>query len=342
MPERERHSSRTDWNALRLKVTRLAFLIVGVLAFGTVGYHFILGWGWLEALFMSTITITTVGYGEVHPLGSVGQAFTIVLLIISVGIFAYALSSLTSIVVEAQVGQLIARRRMEKKIAALKDHFILCGFGRTGQAVQANLARERRACIVIDHDAAHLSQLRELGLFHVEGDATHDGVLEEAGIHRARGLVAALGNDAENVYLVLSARQLNPKLTIVSWASSSEAEAKVMRAGADHTLSPYTLGGSRIAHLLLHPHTVEFLDHAMSGGDTIRVGEIHVLPHSKAVGASLATLGVHRSLGVIVIGVRHADGKMDFNPPASQPFLPDDILIGIGSSAQLDKLRKMF
>lgn len=342
MPERERHSSRTDWNTLRLKISRLVFLIVAVLAFGTLGYRLILGWDWLEALFMATITVTTVGYGEVRPLGAVGQVFTIVLLFISVGIFAYALSSLTSIVVEAQVGQLIARRRMEKRIAALKDHFILCGFGRTGQAVQSQLARERRPCVVIDHDAGHLQLLKELDLLHVEGDATHDGILEQAGIHRARGLVAALGNDAENVYLVLSARQLNPKLTIVSWASSSEAERKVLRAGADHTLSPYTLGGSRIAQLLLHPHSVEFLDQAMSGGDEIRMGEIHVMPHSKAVGASLKTLGVHRSLGVIVIGVRKADGKMDFNPPADRPFLADDILIGIGSREQIDKLRKMF
>jgi voltage-gated potassium channel len=342
MPERERHSSRTDWNTLRLKVSRLVFLILAVLAFGTLGYRLILGWEWLDSLFMATITVTTVGYGEVHRLDPVGQVFTIVLLFISVGVFAYALSSLTSIVVEAQVGQLIARRRMEKRIAALKDHFILCGFGRTGQAVQSQLTRERRHCVVIEQDPGRLHRLNEQGLLHVEGDATRDDCLQQAGIHRARGLVAALGNDAENVYLVLSARQLSPKLTIVSWASSSEAEQKVMRAGADHTLSPYTLGGSRLAHLLLHPHTVEFLDHAMSGGDTIRMGEIHVLPHSKAVGASLMTLGVHRNLGVILIGVRHSDGKLDFNPPADQPFLADDILIGIGSSEQLDKLRKMF
>ena len=342
MPEREHHSSRTDWNTLLLRILRLVLLIAAVLAVGTLGYRFLLGWDWLDALFMATITVTTVGYGEVHALDATGRIFTIALLFTSVGVFAYALSSLTSLIVEARVGQLIVRRRMDKQIAALKGHFILCGFGRTGQAVSSQLTRERRPFVVIEQSPAHLHTLREAGLLHVEGDATHDDYLEQAGIRRARGLVAALGNDAENVYLVLSARQLNPKLTIVSWATSNESESKVLRAGADHTLSPYTLGGSRIAHLLLHPHTVEFLDHAMSGGDAIRIGEIHVLPGSKAVGASLMTLGVKRSLGVIVIGVRHTNGKMDFNPPADQVFLAEDVLIGIGSTEQLDMLRKMF
>ena len=341
MAERGR-STITDYRKLQKKILWLVFLIVGVLAFGTLGYHLIMGWDWLDALFMATITVTTVGYGEVHQLDSIGRVFTIILLFTSVGVFAYALSSLTSLIVEAQVGQLIARRRMDKRISLLKDHFILCGFGRTGQAVHNQLSKERKPYVVIEQDAGHLHMLRELGLLHVEGDATHDDFLEQAGIRRARGLVAALGNDAENVYLVLSARQLNPKLTIVSWATSNEAERKVMRAGADHTLSPYSLGGSRIAHLLLHPHTVEFLDHAMSGGDAIRMGEIHVRAHSKAVGESLITLGVRRGIGVIVIGIRHSDGQMDFNPPADQPFLPEDVLIGIGSSEQLDKLRKLF
>jgi voltage-gated potassium channel len=332
----------SDWNKLRLKIASLAGLIVAVLAFGTFGYHWLLGWNWLDALFMASITVTTVGYGEVRQLDTVGRIFTIILLFTSVGMFAYALSSLTSLIVEAEVGHLIARRRMDKKIAALKDHVILCGFGRTGQAVHTHLQREHKPFVVLEQQKDHLQMLREKQLLHLEGDATHDELLEHAGIRRATGLVAALGNDAENVYLVLSARQLNPNLTIVSWASTNEAERKVLRAGADHTLSPYTLGGSRIAHLLLHPHTVEFLDHAMSGGDAIRMGEIQVKAESKALGKSLMELGVRRSLGVIVIGVRSADGKLHFNPPADRPFHADDILIGIGSTEQLDKLRQMF
>lgn len=331
-----------SWNELRWKIAWLVFLIFAVLAVGTLGYRLILGWDWLDALFMAVITVTTVGYGEVRELGTSGRLFTIVLLFLSVGVFAYALSSLTSLVVEAQVGQLLARRRMDKRIAALKGHIILCGFGRTGQAVHTHLERENQPFVVIESDPAHLLLLNELKLLHVAGDATHDDHLERAGIRRAKGLVAALGNDAENVYLVLSAKQLNPNLTIVSWATTPEAERKVLRAGADHTLSPYTLGGSRIAHLLLHPHTVEFLDHAMSGGDAIRMGEIHIKPGSKAVGTSLMTLGVRRGLGVIVIGVRLADGKMEFNPPADRKFQPDEVLIGIGSAEQLNRLREMF
>jgi voltage-gated potassium channel len=330
------------WNELRWKIAWLILLIFGVLALGTLGYRLILGWSWLDSVFMAVITVTTVGYGEVRELGTAGRLFTIVLLFVSVGVFAYALSSLTTLIVEGKVGQLLARRRMDKRIAAIKDHFILCGFGRTGQAVQAHLVRENQPFVVIESDPEHLRMLDELKLLHVDGDATHDDHLKAAGILRAKGLVAALGNDAENVYLVLSARQLNPDLTIVSWATTPEAERKVLRAGADHTLSPYALGGSRIAHLLLHPHTMEFLDHAMSGGDLIRMGEIHIRPGSKAIGTSLMELGVRRSLGVIVIGVREADGKIAFNPPADRKFKPDDVLIGIGNPEQLAKLQHMF
>ena len=334
--------SSPGWTKLRWKIVWLAFLIFTVLGFGTLGYHFLEEWDWLDSLFMAAITVTTVGYGEVRQLDSTGRIFTIILLFTSVGAFAYAISSLTSLIVEADLGHFIARRRMDKRIAALKGHVILCGFGRTGQAVHAALVREKQPFVVIEHDKSNLQLLEELSLLYVEGDATHDEYLERAGIHRAKGLVAALGNDAENVYLVLSAKQLNPDLTIVSWATTGEAERKVLRAGADHTLSPYSLGGTRIAHLLLHPHTVEFLDHAMSGSDAIRMGEIHVNADSKAVGTSLVTLGVRRSLGVIVIGIRRGDGTMEFNPSADRKFLADDILIGIGSPEQLDKLRKMF
>jgi len=332
----------SGWTKPQWKIAWLAFLIVALLSFGTLGYHLVLEWTWLDSLFMASIIMTTVGYGETRQLDTAGRIFTIVLIFTSVGVFAYALSSLTSLVVEADLGQLIARRRMDKRIAALKGHVILCGFGRTGQAVRTALVREKQPFVVIEQKKENLALLDELSALHVDGDATHDDQLERAGIRHAKGLVAALGNDAENVYLVLSARQLNPSLTIVSWASTGEAENKVLRAGADHTLSPYSLGGTRIAHLLLHPHTVEFLDHAMSGSDAIRMGEIHVNAESRAVGTSLMTLGVRRSLGVIVIGIRHRDGKMEFNPPADRKFLADDILIGIGSAEQLDMLREMF
>ncbi|HUJ73564.1 MAG TPA: potassium channel protein [bacterium] len=323
------------------KIARLMLLMLGVLVAGALGYHLLLGWGWLDAFYMAAITVTTVGFQEVQPLDAGGRLFTIFLIITSVSLFAYALTSLTALMVETEFTAVFARRRMDKKIAALSGHDILCGFGRTGQSVSDHLLQRGHRFVVIEQKPENLLLLRERGALFVEGDATHDDALERAGIRRAKGLVAALGNDAENVYLVLSARQMNPELTIVSWASSDEAERKVLRAGADHTLSPYALGGRRIAQLLLNPHTVEFLDHAMAGSSSIQLEEIRISPGSRAVGSSLKGMGVGRDLGVIIIGVRRTEGNLQFNPPADLPLQADDILIGIGSQEQLEKLRQM-
>ncbi len=323
------------------KILRLTLAVLLVVALGTFGYHFIEGWNWLDSLFMTSITITTVGYGETHPLDDAGRLFTIFLLLTSVGVFAYSLTAIASLLMEAQFGTLLWRRRMDARIEGMKDHFIVCGFGRTGSSVCDPLRQTGREVVVIEGQPARMEELRHLEMPFVEGDATHDESLTRAGIERAKGLVAALGNDAENVYLVLSARQLNPALTIVVWASSAEAERKVLRAGATHAMSPYVQGGIRITHLLTAPHALEFLDHAMGMSDRMRLGEIEISTGSPAVGHSLAQLGMRRDLGVIVIGIRRADGTLDFNPGANALLGEKDVLIGMGSPAQIEKLREL-
>ncbi len=323
------------------KILRLSIAVLLVVMLGTAGYHYIEGWNWLDSLFMTSITITTVGYGETHPLDTAGQIFTIFLLLTSVGTFAYSLTAMASLVMEAQFGTLLWRRRMDAKIDSMKDHFIVCGFGRTGSSVCEPLRQSGRDVIVIEGEGGHLEELRRQEIPFVEGDATHDESLKRAGIERAKGLVAALGDDAENVYLVLSARQLNPNLTIVAWASSAEAERKVTRAGANHAMSPYVQGGIRITHMLTAPHALEFLDHAMGMSDSMRLGEIEVRAGSRAVGHTLAQLGMRRDLGVIVIGIRRADGTLEFNPGATALLAADDVLIGMGRPEQIDKLRDL-
>jgi voltage-gated potassium channel len=324
------------------KIVRLSALLFGVVLLGTLGYRFLLGWSWSDALYMTSITITTVGFGEVRPLAGGGRIFTILLLLTSGGVFAYSLTTLAAIVVELQFSDLIWRKRMDSKIEALRDHYIVCGYGRTGSTVCERLKAANIPFVVLEVSPAKLEELRHSEHLFIEADSTHDEFLHRAGIERAKGLVAALGNDAENVYLVLSARQFNPDLTIVAWASSAEAEQKVKRAGADHSISPYLQGGIRIVQLLTAPHALEFLDHAMGASDEMRLGEVHVRPGSRAIGNSISRMGISRDVGVIVIGIRRATGKMQFNPRADEVLLEGDVLIGIGSAQQIDKLQTFF
>jgi voltage-gated potassium channel len=323
------------------RIGQLSVLLVGVVAFGTFGYHFILGWDWVDALYMTAITITTVGFEEVRHLDTAGRILTIFVLLTSAGVFAYTLTTLATLVLDARFGSLLWRRRMERKIEDLREHYVICGFGRTGRAVAEQLSRGTHGFVVVEHLPEKIEMLKALDYLFVEGDATQDDCLQRARIDHARGLVAALGNDAENVYLVLSARQIRPDLSIVSWATSQEAERKVLRAGANHALSPYLQGGRRIATLLTAPHALEFLDHAMGGSDNIRLGEIVVQPGSPLAGNSLKGAGLRRDLGVIVIGIRRANGKLEFNPAADATLHEQDILIGIGAPDQIEKLRHM-
>ena len=326
----------------RTKIIRLVALLSFIVAVGTIGYHLLLGWDWLDALYMTVITLTTVGYGEVRQMGDDGHLFTILLIITGFGVVAYTATTLATMVVETQFQSMLWRRRMQKKINNLSDHYIICGYGRTGSAVCEALSGTGISFVVVETRQEKAEMLNEHNFLVISGDASSDDTLERAGITRAKGLVATLGGDAENVYLVLSARQLNPNLTIVAWASSSEAEIKVRRAGADHVLSPYVMGGRRIASLLTTPHALEFFDHALFGKDQeIRLGEINIPAGSPLIENSLKGLGVDRDIGVIVIGVRRGGGKLQFNPSANTTFHEHDILIGIGSQEQFEKFRKL-
>ena len=325
-----------------LKILRIAILMGAVIFVGTLGYHLLLGWDWLDALYFTMITVTTVGFGEIHQLGDSGRVFTIVLMFGSVGIVMYSATTITQLVMEMQFSHIRWRRRMERKIGAAYGHYIICGMGRTGRAVYDTLTQAGRTVVVIEGDQVKVERLKERDVLLVEGDATHDDYLLAAGIHRAKGLVASLGNDATNVYMILSARELNPDINIVSWATTEEAERKIIQAGANHVMSPYLMGGVRLAQLLENPHAMEFLDHAMQGkNENIRLGEFPISVGSPLISNSLKNLGIRRNLGVIVIGIRRKDGRLEFNPSAEAVFAEGDMLIGIGSVQQLEKLRGM-
>jgi voltage-gated potassium channel len=320
------------------RIARIVAMLAATLIVGTLGYHLLEDWPLVDALYMTTITLTTVGYGEVHPLDAPGRWFTMVLLLFSVGIVAYSATTLAQMVVETEFRSVFWRRRMQKRIENTRGHYIVCGYGRTGRAVCASLERHHLSYVVIEAVPALVGELKSREVLLVPGDATKDDSLHSAGIERATGLVAALGNDAENVYLVLSARQLNPRLKIVSWSDSVEAESKVRRAGANYVLSPYLLGGARMVQYLISPHTLAFIDRTMGGEyHDVHMGEIELSAGSPLIGNSLKTMGIGREIGVIVIGVTRSGGEMVFNPSADYQFREEDVVIGIGSSEQFQK-----
>ena len=231
----------------RSRLTRGVFALAVVVTVGIVGYMVIEGWSLLDAAYMTIITLTTVGYEEVHPLSSTGRIFTILLMVAGVGVMLYVLTTVVNLAVAHEVGILFRRRKLKTRIAKLRGHFIVCGFGRVGRVVASTLQGESAPVIVVDNEAEALAEAEDLGLLYLQGDATRDADLISAQIDKAVGLVAATGDDSENVYITLTARGLNPDLHIVARASRPEAEEKLRRAGANGVVSPYSIGGREMA-----------------------------------------------------------------------------------------------
>jgi voltage-gated potassium channel len=250
------------------KVLLTLALVLFIVSFGTIGYVVIEGWNFLDAFYMTVITLTTVGFGEVHQLSNAGRVFTIVLIIGGVGTVFYALSIGAKLTLEGELQEIFGRQRLEKKIRELGDHYIVCGYGRMGRIICRELKHDNVPFVVIEKKPdVLLEEQKEILLF--EGDATNDDVLKEVGIEKAKGLISVLPTDAENLYVVLSARGLNPNLQIVARAGEEGSEQKLLRAGADRVVSPYHIGGLRIAHTVLKPAVVDFIEFATKSGISI-------------------------------------------------------------------------
>jgi voltage-gated potassium channel len=328
------------FSAIRKKLFIPTILILLINAFGTIGYMVVEGWNFRDSLFMTVTTLTTVGYGEVHDLSPAGEVFTIVLLTLGVGIILYLLSTLAKIVLEGELKQLIGRSRLERKIKDLKNHYIVCGYGRMGRAVVDELLSKGRDIIAIEKNPVDAGEKDNLIL--LEGDATKDELLERAGIQKARGLVSVLPTDAENLYVVLSARVLNPKLLIYTRAGDESSEKKILRAGADRVVSPYHAGGIRIANMILKPDVVDFIEFATRSGFLhIQLEEVKVRPGSTLEGKTLELAGIGRDLGVIILAIKKPDGEMHFNPTARTVIEHGNILIALGEKSKLDLLEGM-
>ncbi|MCD6582149.1 MAG: potassium channel protein [Desulfuromusa sp.] len=315
----------------------LATLIV-LIGGGTFGYAVIEGWGTFEALYMTVITLATVGYGEVHTLSHEGQIFTIFLIISGVGTIAYTISSMIQFMVEGQLYQILGRKKVQKQISRLRGHYIICGYGRIGRLISRDFASKPLPFIVVENDPVCCQQLEEDGHLFIEGDATQDESLERAGIHQAKGLITAVTSDSANVFIILTARGINPNLFIMARASEEGAEVKLMRAGADKVVSPYTIGASRMAQAILRPAVVDFIDIATGRNHIeLQLEEIPVSPDSRFVGKNLSESGIRKELGLIIVGIKH-DDQMIFNPDAKTIIKAGHILITLGEPPDIQKL----
>jgi voltage-gated potassium channel len=313
--------------------------IAAVLMFGTLGFVYLEQYPWLDAFYMTLTTITTVGYQEIHPLSQRGRLFNSFLIFFGVGIMLQSITVIAQAVIEREFGDLLGRRKSQRMLERLKDHFIICGFGRVGRGAALEMQRSGVPFVVCDINAERVERAVRMGMLAVQADCTRDETLRDLHVDRARGLVSALASDAENMFVILSARTLNGKLVISARANEEEAEQKLRRAGADMVFAPYYLTGHRLAQSILKPHVQEFLDiFTRNIGFKASVEQVRVEEGSEMAGKTLRDMQVRRDLGVIVLAIRRASGTMEFNPPADASIETGDFLIAMGEAASLRRL----
>lgn len=327
------------------RFTRRILIIIGInfglIALGTIGYWVIEGWDMLDALYMTVITIGSVGYGEVRSLSLMGRIFTIVFIIVGVGSVATSFSFLVETILSAELRGELQAKRMQKIIDNLNGHVIICGYGRVGQNATQVLTRDnRRKIVIVDSDPKLIQQLHDEGHLVLEGDATDDDVLRKAGIDRAWGLIVAAGEDSVNLFIVVSARALNPELTIVARSSRAENEEKMIRAGANRVVSPYNIGGMRMANSLMRPHLTEFIEELTIGsGMELWLEEMLVAQGSNLIGQTMAELDLRQRTGVTLLAILR--GQSILTPDGGAHLQQDDQVILIGTRQQLDALERL-
>lgn len=318
----------------------IATLPLIVVIFGTVGYRMLEGWSWLSSLYMTMITVTTVGYGETHPMSDGGRLFTIILIFLSLITVAYCTASVSRFVMEGDLKHFLHKVKMEKVISKLKDHYIVCGYGRKGQAICESLTENGIPLVIIEHTSEKQDVLEASPFSFIIGNAVEDQTLSKARIEYAKGLIAILGDNAENVLLVISARQMNTELQILAWAAGKEMERKLYRAGANQVFSPYTLGGVQIVNNILRPDVMKFIDFALRfDNEQLQLEQITIPSHSEFIGQTIHKQKVQEIHQVMILALQRNQKKI-FNPPPETLFKENDILISLGSKEHLQSLKQ--
>jgi voltage-gated potassium channel len=334
-------AARLGSSVLRRLLAPLAVL-AALLVAGTTGYQLVEGWGLADSLYMTVITITTVGFLEVHPLSDAGRFFTMGLALGGVFTAFYAGAEFIRAVVTGEIRTVLGRQRMESRLEKLSAHLVICGFGRMGRLVAEEFSAAGLDFVVVDRDAKVLEGFSLPGGIPLVGEATEDAVLRLAGVERARALVTAAASDADNLFITLSARLLTDRLLIVARAEGEAAEMKLRRAGASRVVSPYSIGGHRVAQAVLRPNAMDFIELATRAGHLeLQIEEVEIRSGSALVGQTLMASPVRSELGIIVVAIKKPAGKMAFNPAPQAVLDAGDLLIALGHRQQLDRLEEM-
>ena len=304
-----------------------------------LSFRFIEGWSLSDALFMTAITISSVGYGEVRPLSTHGRVITIFIIIFGITSAGYMAGNFIRMLIEGEMSRRFGRKRVEKTITGLKNHYIICGYGRIGKFIAKELLKSNEKFLVIDNDPDHIGELENTDIPYLLLDARDEYTLKRAGIMRAKGLVTAVMSDADNVFITLSAKMLRPDIFVLARASEIKNEAKLLSAGANRVVSPYLIGGMRMAQLLLRPTVVDFIDIAtMDDKLGLRMEEARISPKSQYVGKSLIESNLRKDFGVIIVLIKKNSGEMIFNPQPAEILQENDVLVMLGKSEDLQKI----
>jgi len=318
----------------------IGLALLAVMAGGTVAFHFVEGWAWYESFYVVLTIITTIGYAGTHPVTAAGKALEIAVIVLGVGLAFLGIGALASSLLEFELQKFFGRRRMEREIGRLNGHYIICGAGRVGRSAARELARKPAPFVIIETNPDRATRFNDQNWLTLIADATKEETLRQAGVDRAKGLVAATTTDATNIYIVLTARSLNPKLKIIARASEDAAEKHLKTAGADVVISPYHFAGARIAQSLLRPHVLDFLDSAtVAIGRDLEIAQVHISAGSRFAGQTFRTSKMRHDMGVIVLAVKR-DSGMQCNPGPEDRIEPGDYLIAMGEPSGLRRLEE--
>lgn len=318
-------------------------MLATILSFGTFGYMFIEHSSFIDSLYMTMITISTIGYGEIFPLSTMGRIFTMVLILVGVGFVMFMFSKITEAVVGGELRALYGRLNMKNKVFGLTDHYIICGFGRIGRVICHLLKEADKAFVVIENNPEVIQELADLNYLFLDGEASSDDTLLEAGVERAKGLISVVSTDADNVYITLSARGLNNDLYIMARSSGTDGgETKLLRAGANRVISPYYIGACRMAQQILRPTVTDFIDLTVHSGELgLRMEELTVSDHGSIVNTTVKDSNIRRDFNLIVVAIKRDQGEMLFNPNPSSMILTNDTLIVLGDYNKIKELEKL-
>lgn len=324
------------------KFVFISLFFVTLLMAGTMGFMILEGFSFWDSLYLTAMTITTVGYGDIVPVHPFGRLFTVFLVFTGVGFVLYAFSRLAETMVEGGLRNILERRKMDKKVAELQKHYIVCGYGRIGRVICQILRENRRPFVVIEKDTEEIRSIEAEGYFALLGEASDDEMLIKAGIKEARGLIAVVSTDADNVFITLTARGLNPGLFILARSSgASGSDTKLMRAGAPKVISPYYIGARRMAQLIVRPTVIDFIDLTMYAGELgLRMEEMVVGKKASFANKNLMDSGIRKKYDIIVVAIKREGEGMIFNPKPATMILPGDILIVLGDHNQITDLEK--